>query len=221
MTLPDGLDGPQLAAVLLAAALVLVPGLWHWTRHAATLVHETGHAAVAVLTGRRLTGIRLHADTSGLTVSRGRPRGPGMIATAAAGYPAPSVVGLALALAVGTGRVDLALWIALGTLVAVVVHVRNLFGLLVVVVAGGAVVALVRYATVEVREPVVLVLAWFLLLAGPRTVVELWGHRRRRRSRTTDADVLARLTRLPAGVWNALLLVPGLAAVGVAAGVVG
>ena len=41
-------------------------------------------------TGRRLAGIRLHSDTSGLTVSRGKPTGIGMILTAAAGYTAPS-----------------------------------------------------------------------------------------------------------------------------------
>ena len=40
--------------------------------------------------GRRLDGIRLHSDTSGLTVSRGKPTGIGMVLTAAAGYTAPS-----------------------------------------------------------------------------------------------------------------------------------
>ena len=45
-------------------------------------MHEAGHALTAVLTGRRLTGIRLHSDTSGLTLSTGRPSGPGMVATA-------------------------------------------------------------------------------------------------------------------------------------------
>jgi hypothetical protein len=43
---------------------------------------------------------------------------------------------------------------------------------------------------------------WFLLLAAVRPVGELWRERRRRRGQgRTDADQLARLTRVPAGVW--------------------
>ena len=84
--------------------LVVLPPAWSITRHLVTLVHEAGHAAVAVLTGRRLNGIRLHTDTSGLTVSSGKPRGPGMIATAAAGYLAPSVLGLVSVVLVLIGR---------------------------------------------------------------------------------------------------------------------
>jgi hypothetical protein len=43
---------------------------------------------------------------------------------------------------------------------------------------------------------------WFLLLAGVRPVGELWRERRRRRGQgRTDADQLARLTRVPGGVW--------------------
>ena len=44
-------------------------------------------------TGRKLHGIRLHSDTSGLTLSAGRPTGPGMILTLLAGYVAPPLVG--------------------------------------------------------------------------------------------------------------------------------
>ena len=75
----------------MAAVLVVLPPLWSVTRHVVTLVHEAGHAIVALLTGRRLNGIRLHSDTSGLTVSSGKPRGPGMIATAAAGEMSSTV----------------------------------------------------------------------------------------------------------------------------------
>jgi len=81
-----------------------------------TLVHEAGHAVVAVLTGRRLNGIRLHSDTSGLTVSSGKPRGAGMIATAAAGYLAPAALGLGSVLLVDAGHTPWALYAGLATL---------------------------------------------------------------------------------------------------------
>ena len=52
--------------------------MWRWTRTVPTIVHEGGHALVAVLTGRRLTGIRLHADTSGRVLSTSGAPMPGL-----------------------------------------------------------------------------------------------------------------------------------------------
>ena len=87
---------PWLVLATLAAALAaVVPhGVWRIARNAITIAHEGGHGLVALLTGRSLSGIRLHSDTSGLTVSRGKPTGLGMILTAAAGYTAPPLLGL-------------------------------------------------------------------------------------------------------------------------------
>ena len=82
----------------LALLVVLVGGTpWRFARNGGTIVHEAGHALAAVLVGRRLQGIKLHSDTSGVTVSRGKPEGPGMAFTAMAGYMAPSVLGLLFA----------------------------------------------------------------------------------------------------------------------------
>lgn len=189
-----------------AAALVLVPPAWAFSRHVVTLVHEAGHALAALATGRRLQGIRLHRDTSGLTVSVGRPRGPGMVLTAAAGFLAAPLLGLLLAALAAVGGTRWSLGVAVVVLALVLLWVRNLFGLLVVALCGAGVYALVRWGSVPVQEGVAAGAAWFLLLGGLRTTVELWPHRRRSRTRTSDADVLARLTRVPAPLWNLLLV---------------
>ena len=186
--------------------LIVAPPLWSVTRHLVTLVHEAGHAVVALLTGRRLYGIRLHTDTSGLTVSSGRPRGPGMMATAAAGYLAPAALGLLSVVLVEAGHTPWALSAGLATLGLMLAFIRNWFGLLVVVIAGAAVALLIWRATADVQDFAALTFAWFLLIAAPRTTVDLWAHRRRVRTRTTDADVLARLTFLPAPVWNVFFI---------------
>ena len=106
-------ENNALVAALVGAALALVPPVWRYTRHVVTLVHEAGHAMVALLTGRRLNAVRLHSDTSGHTISSGRPRGPGMVAMAAAGYLAPSALGLACIWLVDAGHTPWALWAAL------------------------------------------------------------------------------------------------------------
>lgn len=199
-------------AVATAVALVVVPQAWGFTRHIVTLVHEAGHAVVAVLTGRRLGGIRLHTDTSGLTVSSGKPRGPGMIATAGAGYLAPAALGLGCVLLVDLGHTSWALYAGLGTLALMLLYVRNWFGVVVVGLSGAAVSLLLWRAPAQVQDFAALVFAWFLLLAAPRAVVDLWRHRRQVRTRTTDADILAHLTPLPAAVWNTAFLLLTVAA---------
>lgn len=199
-----------------AALLVVLPPAWSVTRHLVTLVHEAGHAAVAVGTGRRLNGIRLHTDTSGLTVSSGKPRGAGMIATAAAGYPAPAVLGLVSVVLVENDRTPWALYAGLATLALMLAFIRNWFGLLVVVAVGAGVALLIWRAPVRVQDFAALTFAWFLLLAAPRAAIDLWSHRRRARTRTTDADVLARMTVLPAPVWNLLFIALTVGAVAVA-----
>lgn len=186
--------------------LIVVPPLWSVTRHVVTLVHEAGHAIVALLTGRRLNGIRLHTDTSGLTVSSGKPRGVGMIATAAAGYLAPALLGLVSVVLVERGLTAWALYAGVGTLGLMLAFIRNWFGLLMVVLSGVAVGLLIGRAPAQTQEFAALTFAWFLLIAAPRTAADLWAHRRRARTRTTDADVLARLTFLPAPVWNSVFI---------------
>jgi hypothetical protein len=186
-------------AALLAVA---VDGLWRWTRNVVTIVHEAGHAVTAVLTGRRLTGIRLHSDTSGLTLSTGRPSGPGMVATAAAGYLAPSLAGLVGVVLLAFDQVTVMLWAATALLLAMLVMVRNAYGAVSLVVTGAVVVAVSLLARAEVQAGFAYAATWFLLLAGVRPVGELWRERRRWRGRSrTDADQLARLTRVPGGVW--------------------
>src|SRR5439155_162713 len=86
--------------------------------NAITIAHEGGHALVAVLAGRRLRGIRLHSDTSGLTLTRGRPTGPGMVLSLLAGYLTPSLLGVAGAVLLAAGRITLLLWLALALLLA-------------------------------------------------------------------------------------------------------
>ena len=199
---------PELAvlATALAATVVVVPGAWRIARHLLTIVHEGGHAAAALLSGRRLSGIRLHADTSGLTVSHGRPRGPGMMATAFAGYPAPAFVGLGSALLVSLERDLLALWAGLLLLALVLLQIRNFFGLYVVLVVAVLAVGVTWWGSPVAHGLAAWGLTSFLLLGAPRTVVELQLARRRSRGRTSDADLLADLTPLPALVWVALML---------------
>jgi peptidase M50B-like protein len=205
--------GVLLAAVLALAAVAWSVS-WRWTRTVVTIAHEGGHALTAVLAGRGLTGIRLHPDTSGLTVSTGARRGPGLVLTFLGGYPAPSLLGVGGAALVAADRAGLMLWIALGLLAATLVHVRNVYGVLAVVATGAAVAAVAVWGGARLQDGFAAALCWFLLFGGLRAVRELQRGRRRGRGRAdgSDVDVLARLTRVPGGMWAAVFwLVAGAA----------
>jgi hypothetical protein len=198
-----------------ALLAVAVDGIWRWSRGVVTIVHEGGHALVALLTGRRLTGIRLHSDTSGLTLSVGRPRGPGMVLTTAAGYVSPSLVGLAGVGLLAVEQVTIMLWTATGVLLLMLLMVRNLYGALTLLVTGGAVVAVSLLAEPEVQAAFGHAMTWFLLLGGVRPVAELQRTRRRHRGRTgSDADQLAHLTHVPAVLWVGFFALVTLASLG-------
>jgi hypothetical protein len=186
-----------------AAALVLVlyPLAWRLSRNAVTIAHEGGHALAALVTGRKLTGIRLHSDTSGVTVSRGRPSGPGMVLTAFAGYTTPPLLGLAAAAMLGLGRLTAVLWISLALLAAMLLMIRNVFGVLSVVATGGIIFAVSWFAPLHVQAVFAYFAAWFLLIAGVRPVFELQRLRWQGRAPHSDADQLGRLTGVPAILW--------------------
>ncbi len=199
------------AVALVALALVLLPRAWSLTRHLVTISHEGGHALVAVLTGRRLMGIRLHADTSGVTLSRGRPTGPGMVAMLAAGYLAPAVAGLAAALLLAAGHSLALLWLAVGWLSLMLLQIRNAYGVLVLLVAGGGAGLASWYLSGSTLSLLACLVTWLLLLAAPKPVLELIRQRRRGQARGSDVDQLRRLTGVPALAWESLFLLANLA----------
>jgi len=201
---------PWWATLLLAvasAALVTNRRAWPLARNIVTIAHEGGHALIALSTGRRLAGIRLHSDTSGVTASAGRPDGFGMVLTAAAGYPAASLLGLAAAWTLTTGRPALLLWTTLVLLAGILIQIRNLFGALTVTLTAAAVFAACWWAPPTVQSLTAHLLAWFLLAAGPRPVLELHRLRQRGQAPESDADQLARLTGIPGTVWVGLFAV--------------
>ena len=153
-------------------------GSWRLTGKVITIAHEGGHALVSVLSGRRLEGVRLHADSSGVTYSRGRRRGHGLVLTSSAGYVTPSLLGVGAAALLATRHQAALLWLALLLLAATFLAVRNAFGALAVLATAAGVFVVSYFASAAVQAGFAY-LAWFLLLGGMRPVLEL-THRRRR-----------------------------------------
>ena len=189
---------PRLATVALVLALAgLVPRrLWRWGRLAVTAVHEGGHAVAARLAGRRVVGVHLRADTSGVTYHAGSAGRVRRLVTTVAGYPAPGLLAVAGAglCAANHPRAWLALLAALAT-VSLVLWLRNLFGVVVVLAGAGGLGWLVLKGTSGLDALVGAALVWYLAIGGLRSVAEA-----NRDRRPGDAVELGRLLHVPAAV---------------------
>ncbi|MGB7423451.1 MAG: M50 family metallopeptidase, partial [Ornithinimicrobium sp.] len=134
--------------------------------------------------------------------------GPGMVAPMLAGYPAPAVVAVAATVLLDVGYAVGLLWALVALTAAMALFVRNVYGFAVLVVIGGGVGLASWTLPAVVLSGLAYLLVWTLLLAAPRSVVELSAQRRRTaraggRDGSSDAAQLARLTGLPAPVWVA------------------
>lgn len=193
------LDAAVAGAAVLALLALLLPGVWRWARIGVTVVHELGHAVVGIAAGRRFTGLVLRPDMSGHTVTRGRARGFGLALATWAGYPAPALVGAAVA------RLALDGWapplLAAGTALTLLglTRARSLFTVAVMVVLAGGLGALWWWGPVQAQGAALFGVGLFLLAGAWRHLLAVAA----RPSWDSDPGILARLTHLPRAAWVA------------------
>lgn len=205
---------PRLGTTGLVTVLVVaVLGIswwpaWRVLRLVVTLVHELGHAVIGVACGRRLRGFVLRADMSGHAVTVGRPRGVGVVATTWAGYPAPAVLGALLVWFAARGWSAPVITILLAGLAVALVFVRSLLTALVVLATLAATASAWWWRDDALQQQVLIGVGVVLLVGAWRHLATVLG----RVDPSSDPGVLARLTGLPAAVWQAgFVLVLGLA----------
>jgi hypothetical protein len=137
-----------------------------------------------------------------------------MVLSLFAGYVTPSLLGLLGAGLLGLGRITLLLWVSLVLLLAVLVMIRNVYGAVAVLVVGAVVFFVSWFASPAEQAAFAFAGVWFLLLGGVRPIGELQRLRSRGRAPDSDADQLARLTRVPGLFWVGLFGLVNLASLG-------
>jgi hypothetical protein len=197
---------PASTSVLLGAGAlvaVILPATWSIARHWDVMAHEGSHAFFGSLFGMKVDYVHLNRDATGLTMLRGPKRRfiPTFI-----GYLGSSVFGLGAAKLISIGHSVAVLWIALVLLAVLLLFVRTLFGVASIALSGLLIYAIARYAAVGSGVVAAYAIAWLLLLSGPRTVLLYWAD-------ASDADNLAKMTRLGKPLWPLLWLAGGVAGV--------
>ncbi|PNI09548.1 hypothetical protein CXX84_04665 [Arthrobacter sp. AFG7.2] len=199
----------ELVLAFVAAAALSVPRRsWRYFGLLATATHEMGHAAAALLSGQRLSGIRLSLDHSGTTTTYSRSR------FAAAwscfwGYPVPALVGATFVLCGFSGWGPAVITGGGLALAASLLFLRNLAGVIITIAAIAATLFLLLVVPEAFVGHVAVVLGVALLVAAVRDLIKLANVHLRRRDRLTSSDayLLWRATAVPSAVWIVLFAV--------------
>mgnify|MGYP000119276932 FL=1 len=181
------------------AAMLLAPVTGHALSQVVTLVHELGHAAVGLLVGGRVRRVSIALDASGetLTLIGGRYPRTRLSAFTLAGYPAPPLVGLAAAASVASE--DHRFFLLLGAVLvgaALVLWVRNPWGIVVFVVTAVGLWLAATEAADGLTRTLAIALAWLFSTGGLRSAWHLTRGVRGGAGSLDDAERVAQLSRV-------------------------
>jgi len=198
-------DGKLLFAFVAAAAL----GVFFWNtwplypfKLLVVLMHESSHAAAALLMGGSVDRIRVAPDESGVTFMHYAPSLVRTVIISSAGYVGSTVSGCVLLVAAARskeGRWPLVALTAWCTLVAVL-WVRDGFTLMFVGGCALVLFLLARFGPSLLRRSVLVFLAAFSCCYALYDIRDDLLHLTS--SGGSDADALARATFIPAIVWG-------------------
>ncbi len=219
-----GTDSATYAAVLgvLVVVLLWAPVTGRALAQVVTLVHELGHALVGLVVGGRVQRVSLALDASGetLTLMGGRHPKARLTAFTLAGYPAPPLAGLLAAASVASDDHRLLLLLsAVLVAAALVLWVRNLWGILVFLAVAAGLWLVATQADDALTRSIAIGAAWLFGLGGLRSAWQLTHGRAPSTAALDDAERVAQLTRvLPRSVVTlGFVTTAALCLVGVAA----
>jgi Peptidase M50B-like len=200
-----------IAVSLIASLTPWGPTLLYPFKLFTTWVHETSHALMTVLVGGRVTAVTIDPDTSGLThglvpasrVARGL--------VASAGYLGAALVGCLLMAATRVERRARTILYGVGAfmLLTVVVWMRNVFGVVVVLAWGLALVTMARRRMANSLRFLLSLLAVQVALNSVYDIRVLFLV-----NGPSDAATMARLFLLPAWFWAATWMLMSVAMLG-------
>ena len=169
-------------------------------KHIGVIAHEGAHAIAGRSMGRKVRSVKLNSNATGATSTQGPEKGLGLVITGFAGYLGPSLFGLGAASLIALGYTGAVLGLALLFLIIILFRVRNLFGVISVLVNAALLVLIMRYGSAKLQDGAAYVLSWLLLLSGV-------GHVLTDGSNAVDAARLREITHIPRIVWFTLWLV--------------
>ncbi|SFK12531.1 Peptidase M50B-like [Halobacillus dabanensis] len=200
-----------ISALILALILTQLPIAGKYFAILNTMIHESGHSLMALITGGEVRRVSLLPNTSGFALT-GHTSWIGQVLTSLAGYVFASFFAFVFFWLVSRGQYKWMVYILMGfLLINLIFWVRNVYGLFWIFTFGAGFIWLLRSGHEQVVHYVLLFLASLILVESVTSAFEIMWISLVSPGQAGDAANLARATKfIPAPFWGILFFVQAL-----------
>ncbi|HRG58969.1 MAG TPA: M50 family metallopeptidase [Bacteroidia bacterium] len=194
------------SCILLAGSLSLIPIIGKFINVLNTMVHESGHAVVALLTGGGVMNIKLSADTSGAAQTKSK-YWIGKVLTSIAGYPISALTAWLLFWLIQVHKTKYVYYLLISLiLINLILWVRNTFGIIWLIVMGSLCAIIYLYCNDLVQYYFASFCAAVILFQSLYSTFTLLFIAIKTPAKAGDAKNLKEFTYIPTAIWALLLL---------------
>lgn len=173
------------------------------------MIHETGHAVTAILTGGRVESISLFSNTGGLAITRHRSVG-GRILTLLSGYPAASLFSVFIIYGLTQDWYEqLAMVLAVILVYNLLFWVRNAVGWVWVLSVLASLYFIYTNGFMSVFEHVLTLIGGVIVIQAFLSTWIIFVISIKDRHSAGDAALLEKETKVPSFIWGFLFLFQG------------
>lgn len=193
--------------IAIAYIILHIPFIGRFLRATNTMIHESGHAIVALLMKGHVENIYLFSNTEGVTRATSTSFFGGLL-TGIAGYTFSALMIVLLAhlwrrcsyrfiytILLGFALADLIFW------------VRNIYGIFWLIIFGLLLIVLFKIKSPKTTSMLSLMLLIILLAGSIRSGIDIFMLGLFHPSYAGDASYLAQLTHIPAFIWGTIFLI--------------
>ena len=200
-----------ISALILALILTQMPIVGKYFAILNTMIHESGHSLMSLITGGEVRRVSLLPNTSGFAVT-GHTSWIGQVLTSLAGYVFASFFAFVFFWLISRGQYKWIIYILMGfLLINLIFWVRNVYGLFWIFTFGAGFLWLLRTGHEQVVHYVLLFLASLILVESVTSAFEIMWISLVSPGQAGDAANLARTTKIiPAPFWGIAFFVQAL-----------
>ncbi|WP_416150595.1 M50 family metallopeptidase [Salipaludibacillus sp. HK11] len=193
----------------LIAVLSYVPLIGPYFKLFNTMVHETGHAIAAILTGGRVKSISLFSNTGGLAITSHQGV-IGRVITILAGYPTASLFSVLYVYALSEGLFNyIAMTLAVILIYNLIFWVRNIIGWVWILSVLVVLYFLYTNHFWDAFEISLTVIGLSLLIQAFLSTWVIIAMSIKNKHQAGDATLLASTTKIPAVLWGGIFFLQG------------
>ncbi|MFA6924297.1 MAG: M50 family metallopeptidase [Bacteroidales bacterium] len=187
--------------IILSFIITRIPFVGKFFRVANTLIHESGHAFMALLTNGSIESVELFSNTEGAAVTKSKNKF-GQFFVSIAGYPLSSASAFGLFYLIKEQQYNALLFcLASVTLINIVVWIRNWYGTLWLLTFAVILVAVYFTKNLFVTHCFSVILSGIILTDSFYSTLELLYLSIHKSKNAGDATNLKKQTHIPAFFW--------------------